>query len=335
MKKQFRIAVIGCGAIAPNHITAIKQTNQTLCALCDILPEKAEALKARFEMPDVPVYTDYREMIEKERPDAIHICTPHDLHAPMTIYALNRNIHVLCEKPMCINMTQMEEVKRAAKASRAYLGYCFQNRYEPLMRRLKALSEDGVLSAFGSVVWKRDVAYYASAQWRGTVAHEGGGVMINQAIHTLDILQWLCGMPTHVTAHVSNDHLGDAIEVEDTASARFETADGTTFFIFATNTAKKDLPVELQLRLANGDTVVAQNHHLTVNHELVATKKQELEKNAGKAEWGKCHTALTYDFYQCIDEGKPFPLGPDEADKAVRLIFAMYASHGRRIAIKE
>lgn len=333
MKKQFRIALIGCGAISGNHVTAIKETGHILCALCDVLPEKAQALKARYLLGDIPVYTDYREMIEKETPDAVHICTPHDLHAPMTVYALEHDIHVLCEKPMCINMKQMNEIRRAAKASRAQLGYCFQNRYEPTMIKLKKLAQNGIASAMGTVVWKRDAAYYGSAAWRGTVEHEGGGVMINQAIHTLDILQWICGMPTHVQAHVSNDVLGDAIEVEDTASARFETEDGTTFFIFATNTAKKDLPVELQVRLSTGELIVAQNHHITLNHELFATNKAE--SGAGKAEWGKGHTALCHDFYTCVEEERPFPIGVDEADKAVRLIFAMYKSNGKRIAVEE
>jgi len=333
MKKQFRIALIGCGAISGNHVTAIKETGNTLCALCDILPEKAQALKEKYELGEIPVYTDFREMIEKESPDAVHICTPHDLHAPMTVYALKKNIHVLCEKPMCINMEQMNEIRRAAKASEAQLGYCFQNRYEPNMIRLKKMAQNGVSSAIGTVVWKRDAKYYASAEWRGTVAHEGGGVMINQAIHTLDILQWICGMPTSVLAHVSNDCLGDAIEVEDTASARFETKDGNAFFLFATNTAKKDLPVELQVRLTTGEMIVAQNHHMTVNHELVSAKKQEA--NVGKAVWGKGHIALCADFYTCIEEGKPFPIGVDEADRAVRLIFAMYASNGKKIPIPQ
>jgi len=333
MKKQFRIALIGCGAIAGNHVTAITQTGNILCALCDILPEKAEDLMARYGLKDIPVYTDYREMIQKEAPDAVHICTPHDLHAPMTVYALERDIHVLCEKPMCITMEQMKDVRHAAKQSRAQLGYCFQNRYEPNMIRLREMAQCGVASALGTVVWKRDAAYYASAAWRGTVAHEGGGVMINQAIHTLDILQWICGMPTHVLAHVSNDCLGDAIEVEDTASARFETEDGTAFFLFATNTAKKDLPVELQVRLTTGEMIVAQNRHMTVNHEVIASTKEE--ENVGKAVWGKGHTALTADFYTCIEEGRPFPIGVDEADKAVRLIFAMYASNGKRIAVPQ
>ena len=333
MEKTFRIAVIGCGAISGNHITAIQTNGLTVCALCDILPEKAEALKEKYGLPDVPVFTDYREMIDVTHPDAVHICTPHDLHAPMTVYALKRDIHVLCEKPLCINMEQLNEIRRAARESRAQLGYCFQNRYEPNMIRLKDLAKDGVASALGTVVWKRDATYYASAAWRGTVEHEGGGVMINQAIHTLDILQWICGMPTHVIAHISNDCLGDAIEVEDTASARFETADGTVFFIFATNTAKKGLPVELQLLLTSGETVVAQNHHLIVNNEMIATKK--VEANVGKAVWGKGHTALVADFYQCIKADRPFPIGVEEAEKAVRLILAMYESNGKRIAVPQ
>lgn len=331
--KNFRIALIGCGAISGNHVRAILATNHTLVALCDIRPERARALIEQYELGDLPIFTDYREMIDEIRPDAVHICTPHDLHAPMTVFALERDVHVLCEKPMCINPKQMAEIRRVAGKSRAQLGYCFQNRYEPNMIRLRKLArERGVKTAFGSVVWKRDAAYYATDAWRGTVAHEGGGVMINQAIHTLDILQWICGEPTHVIAHVSNDCLQGVIEVEDTASARFETADGTSFFIFATNAAGSSLPVELQVKLADGTNLVAQNKHFVCNNE-VETRRETPDAQVGKSVWGKGHTALIRDFYNCIEDGKPFPIGVDEGARAVRMILAMYRSNGQRVEI--
>ena len=119
MKQTFRIAVIGCGAIAGNHITAILKTEQTLCALCDILPEKAEALKQRYELGNLPVYTDYREMIEAVVADAVHICTPHDLHAEMACECLNRGINVYLEKPIAISEEELCRIEEAAKNSTA------------------------------------------------------------------------------------------------------------------------------------------------------------------------------------------------------------------------
>ena len=131
--KTFRIAVIGCGAISGNHINAIVGSGNKICALCDIVPEHAQEKIEKFELAGVPIYTDYVELLEKEKPDSIHICTPHYLHAEMVIAALGRGIHVLCEKPLAINMEQLHAVLAAEEASTAQLGVCQQNRFEPRM----------------------------------------------------------------------------------------------------------------------------------------------------------------------------------------------------------
>lgn len=333
MKKQFRVALVGCGAIAGNHITAIREAGQTLCALCDIDPAQAQIKIEKYSPGALPVYTDYIEMLEREKPDAVHICTPHYLHAEMCAAALERNIHVLCEKPLCISPEQLDSLRTAVNKSTAQLGICLQNRYNPNFLRLRELTQNGVQGGCGYVVWKRDEAYYRSGAWRGTWAEEGGGVMINQAIHTLDLLQWTCGMPTHVTAHVSNDHLRGVIEVEDTASARFETADGNTLHFFATTASNTDFPVRLEVRLKSGEVVLATNKLLVV--DCLRQDEQNDGDYVGKAVWGNGHQALIADFYNCLAESRPFPIGIAEGEKSVRLIFAMYASNGARVAIPE
>ena len=227
--RKYNVGIIGCGAISKNHIKAILSAGLDLCALCDVLPEKAEQAIEKHSLAGARVYTDYREMLDQEKPYAVHVCTPHHLHAEMCIAALERNVHVLCEKPLCISLDQLESVRSAAEKSKAQLGVCHQNRYEPNMLRLYEMTRNGVRGGVGNVAWKRDEAYYNSAPWRGTWRCEGGGVMINQALHTLDIMQWVCGMPKYVTAHTATDHLASVMETEDTAMARFTCEDGTVF----------------------------------------------------------------------------------------------------------
>lgn len=332
IQKAFRVAVIGCGAISGNHIKGILSTEQTLCALCDIDPAQAARAMEKHGLENIPVYTDYKKMLDAEKPDIIHICTPHYLHAEMCVEALGRNIHVLCEKPLAISIEQLRSIEKAAEESKAQLGVCLQNRYEPNILRAKELADaEGVSAAFGDVVWLRDADYYASGSWRGSWAEEGGGVMINQALHTLDLLQWICGMPTHVLAHTANDHHQGQIEVEDLAAARFECENGTLINFYATTAAGKSFPAHIRLRLNNKQTVHAENDLLTLNGEILREKNRE--GSVGKSVWGNGHKILISDFYSCIAENKPFPIDAREGGKVIRLILSMYASNGKRIEI--
>ena len=332
-KTTFRVALVGCGAISGNHIKAILAAGQELCALCDIDPTHAQAVVQKYELGDLPIYTDYNMMLDTEKPDAVHICTPHYLHAPMSVAALERNIHVLCEKPLCISLEELKTLRAAVKKSHAQLGVCHQNRYEPNMIRLCELAREGVLGGCGYVVWNRDVAYYNSAAWRGTWEQEGGGVMINQALHTLDILQWVCGMPTQVTAHCFNDRLRGMIEVEDTATARFETADGKTLHFFATTSATVNFPVRLEIQLRSKEVILAGNNLLV--SDSITERNEKSEAVVGKSVWGNGHKALISDFYACIAENRPFPIDVSEGEKVIRLILAMYTSNGERIKIPQ
>lgn len=331
MTSLLRVAVVGCGAICGNHIKSIRAAGQTLCALCDINVEQAKQKALKYGVENVNFYEDYQTMLECEAIDVVHICTPHHLHEPMIVAALERDVHVLCEKPFCISLEQLHRLQNAAAKSRAQLGVCHQNRYVPNMMRLKELASDGVRAGFGSVVWHREQEYYDSAEWRGTWAKEGGGVMINQALHTLDLMQWICGFPKNVIAHTHNDLLQDAIEVEDTATACFECENGVRFNFFATNSGACDLPVQIQVKLNNGDLVDAQNDQFCLNHTPISSSAES--EAVGKQVWGNGHLALISDFYDCIQTNQKFSIDAEEAGKVIRMILAMYASNGEKIEI--
>ena len=232
-----KVAVVGIGEVAPMHIQAIMANNQNIVALCDNVISRTEDAKIKFGL-DCNVYSDYIQMLNTEKPDVVHICTPHYLHAEMVCSALERDINVFCEKPLAISEEELLKIKEKLNASKGRLGVSQQNRYKSAMQYVKKFFEDKpIISASGTLIWNRDEKYYAQGEWRGKKATEGGGVMINQALHTLDILQWFCGMPKTVKAHVCNFSLKNVIDVEDSAFGLFTLENGGNFVLFATNTS--------------------------------------------------------------------------------------------------
>ena len=331
-----RVGIIGLGAIAPMHVNALLDCGQSIVALCDIEIEKCREIKEQFscekELQNAEEYSDYKEMLDKANLDAVHICTPHYLHAEMICESLSRDINVLCEKPLAISFAQFDEIEKAVKASKAKLGISFQNRYNPTVITLKNyIADKKVTCGTANLVWKRDEKYYASGEWRGKMATEGGGVMINQAIHSLDILQWLCGMPESVLAHVSNNSLKDTIEVEDTAFGIFSLENGRNFVVHATNAAKSSFPVYMAFN-SGSDTIELSADNLIVNGNFVT--KENGEPIFGKTEWGSGHAILIREYYEALKNGEKFPIDFYEARNSIRLILKMYESNGSKINIK-
>ena len=325
-----KVAVIGVGEIALLHLNALKETNQEIVALCDIKPEKCKKANEEFSL-NATIYEDYKEMIDTEKLDAVHICTPHYLHAEMIIYALNKNVNVLSEKPVAISYKQLEEIEKAVKSSKAIIGVCQQNRYNEASLFAKNYFRDKkIKSAYGSLIWKRDAEYYAQDVWRGKWATEGGGVMINQALHTLDLLQWMCGMPKSVKATTANHSLQGKIEVEDTAFGLFTVDDETNFVMSATNSAKYSFPIVLNFASEN-DVMQITMDNVILNGEFYV--KKDGKSAIGKEVWGTGHVKLIGDYYKKLSNGEKFPIDFYEASKVVKLILAMYSSNGEEILI--
>ncbi len=323
-----KIAIIGLGVIGRVHAEALSLLNTPASVLCDLDIAKAESVRSTYA-PDAKIYTDWEEMLRKERPDAVHVCTPHDLHAPMTVAALKQNIHVLCEKPLCIRREEIDAVLQAERESMATLGVCHQNRYNTVNCFLKRfLADRQIKGAHGTVAWKRTAEYYASAEWRGTQDREGGGALINQALHTLDLLIWLCGEPEAVAACKENLTLRDQIEVEDTIALRC--FGKTDYSFFATVGAAVDFPVELNFRLDKKDHLLVLPKTALLNGSVIA---EEEIRPLGKECYGDGHVRLIQDYYQCIAEGRNFPINGAEGAKVIRVILGAYESKGEKILL--
>ena len=313
-----KTAVAGIGVIGRVHVEVLRELGHAPAAVCDVIPERRESVAG------AKGYGDFSEMLEKERPDVVHICTPHMLHADMIVEALGRDINVLCEKPLCIKAEDIPRILEAEKNSRGMLGVCLQNRYNASSLFAKSFFEKKKPDfAFGSVLWHRDAAYYATGEWRGKWATEGGGVLINQAIHTVDLLQWICGDPESVTGEISLRSLKEVIEVEDTAFLRGEGE--SPFEVFATNTASVDMPVELRFA-SKGEVLTVLPDGATLNGAPVDLKREGTWY--GKRQYGSGHAKLIADFYDHIARKEKFPLDGREGARAVKTVLAVYAAAG-------
>ncbi|MGE5558021.1 MAG: Gfo/Idh/MocA family protein [Bacillota bacterium] len=326
--KKLHSCIIGCGAVHDVHANAIAgHPEAVLTAVADIDIRKA---RETAELYNCKPYPDYLEMLEQEEIDVVHICTPHYLHAPMAIASLQRGKHVLVEKPMAIEVADAEEMIQKARAAGKKLGVCFQNRYNATSRKiLEILSAGGtgrILGAKACVFWHRDEKYYASGAWRGTWSQEGGGVLINQSIHTLDLLLHFLGEVRRVQGHVDTRTLRNIIEVEDTAEATLDFKNGAVGLFYATTSYVTDSPVELEiicehavLKLAGDLTVTYQNGE--VEHIL------EIDVRTGeKAYWGMGHAALIRDFYASLINGSPVKVDGPEGLKTLQTVQAVYQS---------
>ena len=325
-----KVGIVGLGAISSAHISALLASGQKIVALCDVQTEKCKRANEQYNL-DAKIYGDYDQMLDSENLDAVHICTPHYLHAEMTCKALKRDINVLCEKPIAINLKQLSEVEEAVKNSSRQLGVCFQTRFNNSALYIKDYLKDKQIDcASSTLIWQRSAGYYAQSEWRGTWEQEGGGVMINQAIHGLDLLQWICGMPESVLAQVSNVSLKDQIEVEDTAFCLFKMKNGGKIVVNATNAASFSFHVHYTFR-TGCTTIELSDNNISINGNLI-TKRGDYPV-VGKEVWGTGHFDLVKNFYHCLQTGEKFSIGFEEAKKVLLMVLAVYRSNGEEVKI--
>ena len=323
------IVLIGCGAIASTHIQAILANNKNLIAICDIVEEKAINLKNIFNL-DAKIYTNYITMFNELNIDVVHICTPHYLHKEMVIEALRRNINVLCEKPLCISLDEITEIKEQLCNTSAQLGVCYQNRYNETTIKAKELCQKfNFNSGSAFLEWCRKDEYYLNSLWRGKWATEGGSLLINQSIHTIDLMCYLLGEPTELTATCRNFKHQGIIETEDSAKIHFE-GNGFSFDFVGTTTADKDYPNIIELFSGDNELIITPNS-ISINGVNDIHSMEEI--SFAKTVWGDGHKKLIKDFYECIESSRPFSIGFDEAIISLKAVLAAYRSNSNKVKI--
>ncbi len=326
MAKIFRVAVIGCGGISNVHFHVLSSMEDVkIVACCDIAIEKAKAAAKKYGCEAV---VDWKNLLGRDDIDVVHLCTPHYLHAPMALAFLAEGKHVLTEKPMASELADMDAM---IAADQGRLGVVFQNRYNTSSQAAKRYVENKefgeLLGIRGQVCWHRTVPYYVDSGWRGKWSTEGGGVLINQAIHTLDLVRWLGGEVVKLAGRVSTDYLTGVIEVEDTAHATLFFKSGIRGVFYATNAYVSDSPIEVELMFEHaslrikGDSLTMEKDGMVRQLTLPL-----IAETGGKGYWGTGHAALIRDYYDHIIAGKPFWINGAEGAHALRLLKTIYAS---------
>ena len=220
-----KYALIGCGRIATNHMKAAVNNELEIAAVCDVIPEKMEELLAKHDLEkntDIKRYTDYKEMIEQEKPQLVSIATESGNHAEIALYCIDKDVNVIIEKPMAMSIEDADKIIEMSEKRGVKVSACHQNRFNIAIQELRKAVEAGRFGklSHGSihVRWNRDKGYYDQAKWRGTWAEDGGALM-NQCIHGIDLLRWMMGDEIEEIYGDTRQQFHDYLEAEDVGMA--------------------------------------------------------------------------------------------------------------------
>jgi UDP-N-acetyl-2-amino-2-deoxyglucuronate dehydrogenase len=355
--QTIRTALIGCGKVGSIHATALRELPESeFVAVCDRDAARAGAFAERY---GVPAFTDVAELIRSAKPQAIVVCTPHPLHVEPVILAAQAGVAALVEKPLAASLADCDAMLTASQQAGTKLGVISQRRlYEPVQRMKTAIDAGKIgtpmLGVFSMFSW-RDQAYYQSDPWRGKWATEGGGVLVNQSPHQLDLLLWFMGEIDEITGYWANlNH--PYIEVEDTALAMIRFKSGGLGSIVTSLSQKPGIYTKVHIHGSNGASVGVEtdrgatfiagvseiaepprNDLWTVPGEeglLTAFRDRDRKQFRAVNATNHYHALQIQDFLQAVRDDRP-PLVTGEDGRAVVAMFtAIYRSQKERRAIK-
>ena len=341
MTPHSRIGLSGAGVIGQLHATALAGLeNVSLVAVADPREEAGRELADKYQ---ATWYPSLETMLREANIDTVIVATPSGLHPDQVIAAARAGKHVITEKPMAITAQGATAMIDACREAGVELAVIFQNRMSIDIRKVHRAIEAGYLGkpvlANGAVYWHRTQDYYdANGGWRGTWALDGGGALMNQAIHTVDLLQWMMGGVTSIQAHTAT--LTHDIETEDIASAILQFANGALGSITATTSASKDYPVRIEVIGTRG-RVTLENNVITIwdaeqplTDDLLTEEDRELSDGWTPDEpFGAAHRRQLKAIFRHLADGDQPPVPGSEARQAVDIILGIYASSqsGNRI----
>ncbi|MGM0492399.1 MAG: Gfo/Idh/MocA family protein [Armatimonadota bacterium] len=330
----YGIALVGCGVIAPTHAEAIKRIdNAQLLAVCDLDEDAARACATDFEAEP---YTDLEEMLAR---DDIHICnilTPSGLHAKLGVQCADAGKHVICTKPIDITLENIDRLIEAGDQNDVKIAATHQNRGYPIYEKIKGYIDEGkfgrLLYGNAFVPWFRSDEYYAQG-WQGTKALDGGGALINQSIHYIDLLVWFMGQVNTVFGFA--DALAHDIETEDLGSAVLKFEDGTHGLIQGSTCTYNGMPARIEVHGTKGNAVVVGDDLALWDVEgenffqdgTAGQKGGAAEPKGGMQENAVVsHVKQIGDVIEAIEEDREPQIGGHEARRSVEVILSIYAA---------
>ncbi len=326
---MIKFGLVGCGNIACAHAEGLKKIPEAeLVAVCDQDIRKGQRIAATY---GGSVYSTYEALLAHSSVDAVIIATPHYLHKQMTIAAFEADKHVLCEKPMALTVTEGKEILDAMRLTNCHYATCYQNRFNPSFIKLKQLIQQ---QAFGQlkgikaeITWHRDHSYYEGTGWKGSLQKEGGGVLINQAIHTFDAITWLIKCPVAIKGKIMTAFLDSVIEVEDSAMAVARIDQDIPVLIYASNNYSSD-PAPMITFEFEKDVVQLTNTQLIVNQKTIVAVDEETGPIV-KDYWGNGHgrllQAFVHQLTQTPDDDVAYLASRDSLD-SLMMVQGIYTS---------
>jgi UDP-N-acetyl-2-amino-2-deoxyglucuronate dehydrogenase len=343
MNKKLRVGIAGCGNISDNHFQAYDSLEDAeVIGVCDVDLGRAEQFAADRQIPHA--VDSIAKLLDLEV-DIISVCTPHPTHEQVVVEAAGRGVHILCEKPIAISSESARRMTSAAHEAGVKLGVLFQRRFWPAARELRAALDDGRIGqpilGSCSILLHRDSAYYSSAAWRGTWETDGGGVLMTQGIHYIDLLQWYMGDVVEVSAQIRTLVFSGEIEVEDVAVATLSFASGAVATVHATTAANPSVGARVHVIGHNGASASVSEFPEGAEGvcDLWAIPGEEnhvdpFDKGLGinipiaqiNAELMPYHRLQVADFVSAVlNDTEPAVTG-DEALKSLEIIAAIYES---------
>ena len=328
--RKLRVGVIGCGRISVMHFVSIGSIDEVeLVACCDIKKERADAAAKEY---GVKAYTSYEEMLDTEKLDAVHLCLPHHLHCKVAIAAFERGVHVLTEKPMDIDYASAENAVKRAKELGVTFGVIFQCRYNNSAKLVKDAVTGGrlgkIISARSTLTWTRPDDYYAGSDWKGTWDKEGGGVVIDQAIHSIDLTRWVIDSEVESVSCSMANRGHELVDVEDSAEGLVTFKNGVKYGFYCMNNYGCDEPIEIRLLCEKGKVVFGYDDALiTYNDGTTESAHQDENKlsyKGGKDYWGIHHVKQIRQFYNALLGREELEISGEEALKTHKLIMDIY-----------
>lgn len=342
-----KYALIGCGRIAVNHIKAVLNNQLELVAVCDILPEKMEALLAKYDLQNdasIARYTDYKKLLA-EHPELqlISIATESGLHAEIALACIDAGVNVIIEKPMAMNMADADEIIRRSEAKHVKVAACHQNRFNVAVQELRHALEAGRFGrlSHGSihVRWNRDHSYYDQASWRGTWAQDGGCLM-NQCIHGIDLLRWMLGDEAEEVYGATRRQFHDYLEAEDVGLAVVKFKNGAIGTIEGTtNVYPKNLEETLYVFGEKGTVKLGGTSTNNIDVWNFADESDADAKNKGLQEatsnvYGNGHTSLFANMVDAIEHDRKPYVDAVAGRNALEMVLAIYKSQKTGLPVK-
>lgn len=328
--KKLRLAIIGCGRISVSYLDAFQKLSDEIevVAAVDIRPERAASFAAHF--PQAKACTRLEEIYPLHA-DVLHVALPHDLHAAYAIEALKHGINVLTEKPMALTLADARKMIETAQKENLKLGCIFQTRYNESVMTLKKMAENGdfgtLVSARSYLSWNRPKSYYDGSDWKGGWEREGGGVLIDQAIHSVDRVRYLAGSDVDFIEGSLHNHAHPYLKVEDTVEACVHFKNGLLYNLFACDYNGTDSPINIEFVGTKGSFGLIQDLGYS---QIDGVRKEYREIEPGEAVgpsyWGTTHVMQLRDFYRSVRENLPVAISGEEGYKTLELVKGIYLS---------